>query len=38
VVARDLAAEALDLTRRGIPSSRVLRPARGVAETKARST
>lgn len=38
VVARDLGAEALDLTRRGIPSLRVLRPARGVAETKARST
>jgi hypothetical protein len=38
VVARDLAAEALDLTRRGIPNLRVLRPARGVAETNARST
>jgi O-antigen/teichoic acid export membrane protein len=38
VVARDLAAEALDLTRRGTPSLRVLRPARGVAETNAKST
>jgi hypothetical protein len=38
VVARHLAADALDLTRRGIPSTRILRSARGVAETNARST
>jgi O-antigen/teichoic acid export membrane protein len=31
VVARPLAAEAIDLTRRGIPSLRILRPARRVA-------